>query len=250
MEPRGAAMADAQRVCLITGAGRATGLGFEVARQLAAAGRSVVLTARRPEAAAARAADLAAHGLEVLACPLDVDDASSIAQAAALVAERHGRLDVLINNAAATSVFGETAAGADLESARRTVETILFGTWRVSQTFLPLLMESANGVIVNVTSGAGSHADPVFGLSSGNAMPASYGVAKAAANALTALFAREAPGLRVNAVCPGFTDTFEGGAAMGARPVAESAKGVVWAAKLGPDGPTGGFFRDGRPLGW
>lgn len=62
--------------------------------------------------------------------------------------------------------------------------------------------------------------------------------------------ARDLPGLRVNAVCPGFTASFEGGAAMGARPAAESAEGVVWAALLPADGPTGGLFRDGQPLGW
>ncbi|MBY0420892.1 MAG: hypothetical protein K2Q06_01225, partial [Parvularculaceae bacterium] len=54
----------------------------------------------------------------------------------------------------------------------------------------------------------------------------------------------------VNAVCPGFTATFEGGAAMGARPVSEGAASIVWAALIPDDGPTGGLFRDGAPLGW
>jgi hypothetical protein len=54
----------------------------------------------------------------------------------------------------------------------------------------------------------------------------------------------------VNAVCPGLTATYPGAEAMGARPVADGAAGVVWAATLPDDGPTGGFFRDAQPLGW
>ena len=54
----------------------------------------------------------------------------------------------------------------------------------------------------------------------------------------------------VNAVDPDLTATYPGAEAMGARPVAESAKGVVWAATLPDDGPRGGFFRDGQPLPW
>lgn len=54
----------------------------------------------------------------------------------------------------------------------------------------------------------------------------------------------------MNAVCPGFTATFPGGAEMGARPVAEGARGIVWAALVPNDGPSGGFFRDGVPLPW
>lgn len=83
-------------------------------------------------------------------------------------------------------------------------------------------------------------------------MGTSYAVAKAALNALTVKFANEekAYGILVNAVCPGFTATFEGGEQMGARPVKDGAASVAWAALLPDDGPTGGFFRDGQPLPW
>lgn len=83
-------------------------------------------------------------------------------------------------------------------------------------------------------------------------MGTSYAVAKAALNALTVRLAIEEKPNRVlvNAVCPGFTATFEGGAQMGARPVADGAASVVWAALLEDNGPSGGFFRDGQPLAW
>jgi NAD(P)-dependent dehydrogenase (short-subunit alcohol dehydrogenase family) len=102
-----------------------------------------------------------------------------------------------------------------------------------------------------VSSGAGSHVDPRLGLAAGAAMT-SYAVSKAALNALTvklALDLRE-DGILVNAVCPGLTATLPGMDAMGARPVEEGAASVVWAATLPNSGPTGGFFRDGRTLGW
>jgi NAD(P)-dependent dehydrogenase (short-subunit alcohol dehydrogenase family) len=168
------------------------------------------------------------------------------------VERRWGRLDVLVNNAAGVSPYGEQATSADLAAAAAVMDATFFGAWRVCQVFWPLLLRSPAPRVVNVTSGAGSHADPVFGLTSGNAMGPAYATAKAALNALTAIQAREATGtpLIVNAVCPGFTATFPGGVSMGARPVADGAAGIVWAATLPADGPRGGFFRDGQPLGW
>jgi NAD(P)-dependent dehydrogenase (short-subunit alcohol dehydrogenase family) len=104
---------------------------------------------------------------------------------------------------------------------------------------------------VNVSSGAGSHADPQFGLTTA-AMGTSYPVTNAALNALTVKFASEEKPNRIliNAVCPGFTTTQEGMKEVGARPVTDGATSVVWAALLPDDGPTGGFFRDGKAVGW
>ena len=238
------------RVALITGAGRSTGIGFAAARQLAEKGFIVILSARRPADAEARAAELTASGVHVVPAALDVTDAKSIDNLARVIEEQFGKLDVLINNAAATAAYGERASTADLSVALQNLQTTLLGNWAVAQAFLPLLSKSAHPRLVNVSSGAGSHADPSFGLTTANAMGPSYAVAKAALNALTVRLAHENPAIRVNAVCPGFTATFEGGAAMGARPVAAGAASVVWAALIPDDGPTAGFFRDGRPLGW
>jgi NAD(P)-dependent dehydrogenase (short-subunit alcohol dehydrogenase family) len=225
------------RIALVTGAGRPTGIGAEVAKQLAAREFEVITTARK-----ASQADL----------ELDITSPESVAFAVEHVRARYGKLDVLVNNAAATSVYGEQPAVADLSRSRDVVDTTLFGTWRLTQAMLPLLRAGDHPRIVNVSSGAGSHGDEAFGLTTPNAMGPSYAIAKCALNALTVLFATElqVDGILVNAVCPGFTATFEGAEQMGARPVAEGAASVVWAAVLPDDGPSGGFFRDGKRLPW
>ena len=240
------------RVALVTGVGRAEGIGYEVCRQLATQQMIVLLTARRREEAQKLATALKQEGLDVRPQELDVNSEQSIQALAQQVQQEFGKLDILINNAAGLATFGEKAATADLTTAHSVLETTLFGTWRMCQIMLPLLRLSPHGRLVNVSSGAGSHGDTVFGMTTQNAMGTSYAVAKAAVNGLTAKLANEESQttVRINAVCPGFTATFEGGEAMGARPVTEGAASIVWAALLGNDGPTGGFFRDGKPLAW
>jgi NAD(P)-dependent dehydrogenase (short-subunit alcohol dehydrogenase family) len=241
-----------QPIALITGAGRAQGIGFEVAAQLASRKMKVILTARDGQAALQRAQELTTKGLDVVGMAMDVTNEAAVKKLAENIENTYGRLDVLINNAAGVSAYGEQAASADLQQAHAVLETTLFGAWRLTQTLLPMLRKSPHARIVNVSSGAGSHSDLSFGLNTANAMGTSYAVAKAALNALTVKIANEekANGILVNAVCPGFTATFEGGEQMGARPVRDGAASVIWAALLADDGPTGGFFRDGKTLGW
>jgi NAD(P)-dependent dehydrogenase (short-subunit alcohol dehydrogenase family) len=237
------------RTVLITGA--AKGLGREVARQLAAEGHHVLLAARRAADADAAAAELGER-VDALGVDLDVTDPDAVAAATATLSAAPGGLDVLVNNAAGYVDWTETASGADLDASRAVMEVNLYGSWRLTQALLPLLRRSPAPRIVNVSSGAGSHGDPAFGLTARGGAAASYGISKAALNALTSTLATElaATGVLVNAVCPGLTATYPGAEAMGARPVEESATGVVWAATLPADGPTGGFFRDREPLPW
>jgi NAD(P)-dependent dehydrogenase (short-subunit alcohol dehydrogenase family) len=229
------------RIALVTGGNR--GIGFEVCRQLASAGFIVLLTARDASKAKA-AADVLRSAGRVESLVMDVDDANSIANAAAEVANQYERLDVLINNAGINYDTWETVENADIDgTVMETITTNLLGPWRVCQAFLPLLRKSRAGRIVNVSSESGS-------LAHMGAGPPAYQVTKAALNALTRTLAGELRGSRilVNSVCPGWVATDMGGA--GGGPVKDGAAGIVWAATLPNGGPTGGFFRDGKPLPW
>jgi len=140
----------------------------------------------------------------------------------------------------------------DLNAAAKTVEVDLIGTWRMTVGALPLLERAPRPRVVNVGSGSGSRTDPRYGLAVSGGRHAGHALGKAAVHSLTAVLASglaDTP-VMVNAVCPGFTATVPGAREAGARSVAESAPGVVWAATLPDDGPRGGFFRDGEPLGW
>jgi len=214
---------------------------------------AVVLTARDPEKAKAAAEQLFAEGLDVIPKALDVSNDESVRGLAAQLEQEFGTLDMLVNNAAAYADWSEMASSADLELAQGVLETNLFGAWRSCQVFLPLIRRSGHGRIVNVSSGAGSHGEPWFGLTTNRGSAASYGISKAALNALTAKLAAEleGTGVLVNAVDPDLTATAPGMEKLGARPVAEEgAASVVWGAILPDSGPTGGFFRDGEPLPW
>ncbi|MFN8217797.1 MAG: SDR family NAD(P)-dependent oxidoreductase [Solirubrobacterales bacterium] len=239
------------QVVLITGS--AHGIGREAGRQLAEAGAEVYLSARDPLAARQAAAELRPGvAVNALDLGLDVADSDSVETYAAAFAERPGRLDVLVNNAAAYVDWTEMASAADLDAARGVLEVNLLGAWRTAQAFLPLLRASERPRIVNVASGAGSHGEASFGLAARGGAAASYGISKAALNALTSTLAAELSGtpVLVNSVCPGLTATWPGAEEMGARPLADGARSVVWAAQLAADGPRGGFFRDGKPLPW
>jgi NAD(P)-dependent dehydrogenase (short-subunit alcohol dehydrogenase family) len=233
-----AAPVPAAPIALVTGANR--GIGLEVVRQLAARGHIVILGSR--DAARGEEAAAALPG-EVLARRLDVTDPAQVAAVAREVDADLGHLDVLVNNAAILYDTWQRAATADLDTVRSALDTNLLGAWRAVEALLPALRRSPHPRIVNVSSEAGS----LQGMRGGT--PA-YRVSKAALNALTRVLAAElrADGILVNAVCPGWVATDMGGG--GGRPVEEGAAGVVWAATLPDDGPTGGFFRDGRPLPW
>lgn len=226
------------KVALITGGNR--GVGLETARQLAGLGFTVLIGVRDLAKGEAAARKL---GGTVEAIALDVAAPDAAALAAAEVERRFGRLDVLVNNAAIHYDPSALALRPDWTTIREAFETNVFGAWRVAVAFAPLLSASGHGRLVNVSSEGGSLA------SMGAGAPA-YSTSKATLNALTRILAAElrGSGVLVNSICPGWVATDMGGP--GGRPVAQGAAGIVWAATLPDDGPTGGFFRDGKRLPW
>jgi NAD(P)-dependent dehydrogenase (short-subunit alcohol dehydrogenase family) len=224
------------RVAVVTGAAR--GLGRETVRQLRAEGWTVVAACRD-----GADAERVARETGALPAALDVTDADAARALADRLGREPGRLDALVNNAG--TIFddeGASVLSVDPEVLLRSVDNNTLGALRVTQALAPLLLASGGGSVVNVSSGMGAVSDM------GGGYPG-YRLSKAALNALTRVLHAELSGrgVRVNAVCPGWVRTDMGGA-HAPRAVEEGARGIVWAATLGPGGPSGGFFRDGRPI--
>ena len=221
-------------VALVTGASR--GIGAEIARQLAGDhGFQVFAGARDP-------GDVEpGEGIEPI--QLDVTNQASVEAARERVQSDPGRLDALVNNA---GIYGEPVGVADydLDEAHEVIETNVFGPWRLIQAFLSLLRGSEHPRIVNMSSGAGQ-------LSDMNGGRAAYRVSKTGLNALTRVLAADerGSGILVNTMCPGWVRTDMGGSGA-PRSVAEGADTAVWLATVPDDGPSGGFFRNRKPIPW
>ncbi len=226
------------RVAIVTGANR--GIGYETCRQLAKKGVRVLLTSR--DAAKGRAASVQ---LGVDFHPLDVTDPTSVSQLVEFVDRQCGRLDILVNNA---GVFLDRAQPsilhASIDTLRHTLETNLYGALRLCQAFVPLMRRHNCGRILNVSSGMGQ-------LSDMQGQYPAYRLSKTALNAVTRILAAELADthITVNSVCPGWVRTDMGGESA-PRSVQEGADTIVWLATLPENCPTGGFFRDRKPIPW
>jgi NAD(P)-dependent dehydrogenase (short-subunit alcohol dehydrogenase family) len=234
------------RTALVSGANR--GIGFEIVRQLARLGILAVIGARDAREGLAAAETLKPEGIDIPVVALDVNEEGSAARAVGEVKRIYGRLDILVNNAAilidAPGGFKASLFDLTSDTLRRTMETNLLGPVRLIQAAAPLMREQAYGRIVNISSGAGQLSDM------GSGYPA-YRMSKTALNALTRIAASELGGgdIKVNAMCPGWVRTEMGGPDADRSPE-EGADTAVWLATLPDTGPTGGFFRDRKPIAW
>lgn len=215
---------------LVTGASR--GIGRELCRQLLDRGCAVIAGVRDPARAPA--------GTEAL--DLDVTDGDSVAAAAEAVRQRHGVLDVLVNNAGILSEDDQDLLQLPEDLLLETLDTNALGPLRMAQAFAPLLRKG--GRIVNVSSGGGQ-------LSSPSTWSPAYCLSKTLLNGLTVQLAEalKPRGIAVNAACPGWVRTDMGGAAA-PRNVAEGAAGLTWLCLDAPPEMTGRFVRDGREIAW
>ncbi|PVV10065.1 MAG: short-chain dehydrogenase [gamma proteobacterium symbiont of Ctena orbiculata] len=232
-------------VAIVTGANR--GLGLETSRQLAGLGYHVLLTSRNEVDGQAAQQLLLNEGLDVSYHPLDVRGEASIQALVQHFRQHHARLQVLVNNA---GIFPDPAPwesestifDCDIETILEGFETNTLGPLRLCQALIPLM--EGRGCVVNVSSGMGQ-------LSEMDGCCPSYRLSKTALNAVTRIFSQELKQTRIkiNSVCPGWVRTDMGGKEAD-LPVTEGAKGIVWAATLTEDGPSGGFFRFGEAIDW
>jgi len=225
-------VASERGVALVSGASR--GIGAEIARQLAADYGFLVFAGARDPGDVEEA-----EGIVPL--ELDVTKQDTVDAAQEQIGTDPGHLDALVNNA---GIYGDPigAADYDLDRAHEVLEVNTFGPWRLTEAFVPLLRRSDRPRIVNVSSGAGQ-------LSDMNGGRAAYRVSKAGLNALTRTLASDERWLKVNTMCPGWVRTDMGGSAA-PRSLEQGADTAVWLATLPDHGPTGGFFRDRKPIPW
>ncbi len=242
-----------KRVALVTGANQ--GVGFQVAKELVANGLTVLIGSRNLGNGEAAAKKI---GPNAIALQLDVTDRASIAAAADYIRNEFGHLDLLVNNAGISNTRKQQlglslqeyakvtqASNASLDEVRAVWDVNVFGTLAVYQAMLPLLRESSDARIVNVSSGVGS----LVGMSNpANPYHSNFGpvypASKAAQNAITLamMVELESTSIKVNLVSPAFTKTNLNGYE-GTESVEDGSREVVRVALLGPDGPTGTFTR-------
>jgi NAD(P)-dependent dehydrogenase (short-subunit alcohol dehydrogenase family) len=226
-------------VTLITGANK--GLGHETARQLIERGHTVYLGARNVERGEAAASELGGQFV-----PLDVTDDSSVETALGVIAENEGHLDVLVNNAGISTTADVTGP-----IALTVFDTNAIGLIRVTQAALPLLEQSENPVVVNVSSALGSFWAVTNPERRQFHFPSIvYGSSKAAVSMLTVQYAKTFPGIKFNAVEPGFTATDLTPFSGAGQPVEKGAEVIVRLATVGKDGPTGSFQESEGELAW
>ena len=242
-------MDQAKKVALITGANK--GIGFEVARQIAKAGWTVLAGARNEELGRQAADKLRAEGLDVQFVHVDLDAHETAAVAAKTIGDRFGRLDVLINNAGIVGAGDGPPSKVDLHALSTVMTTNYVGAVAVTQAMLPLLQKAGKAQVINVSSGLGC-----IGLQTDTSWAYApvkvlgYCASKAAMNMFTVQLAYEFRdgSIAVNSINPGYTATDLNGHS-GPQTIEEGAAEIVRVALL--DHPSSAqFLETGGTLAW
>jgi len=182
------------QIAVVTGGG--TGIGRATAVALAGRGCRVVVVGRRSGPLEETVADVTAAGGTATAATLDVTDADAVQRLVGEVTDRHGRLDLLVNNAG-VNVARRSMATLSVADWHAIVQVNLTGTFLMTHAALPAMRAQHSGTVVNISSMAGYRASPLTG-------PA-YNAAKAGVNSFTESInlAERANGIRACAICPG-----------------------------------------------
>ncbi|MBL7664400.1 MAG: SDR family NAD(P)-dependent oxidoreductase [Bacteriovoracaceae bacterium] len=226
---------------LVTGANR--GIGLATCKALLEKNFYVIMGVRDLEKGQKSLEQLGSKNIELV--KLDTSDIASCDKAVAEIFKRHERLDVLVNNAGVYLDEATTLKELEMKIFTDTMQTNLYGPLHLCQLILPKMEEYRYGRIVNISSQYGSlESMKERGVGS-------YKISKLALNGMTQILAKEVNPkyIKINSLCPGWVKTDMGGAGAGRSPET-AAKGVVWAAMLPEDGPSGGFFRDATAIDW
>lgn len=222
------------RTALVTGGNR--GIGFAIAKGLAAQGIQVLLGCRDLQAGQTQA-----DKIKAVALPLDLSDREILRKQGQDILADFPQIDILVNNAGILE--NGTLLTVSQAQLYQSMRIHFEAPYELMQMLVPQMKKRGYGRVVNISSGWGSFADGLNG-------PAAYSVSKAALNALTLSFSQAVPqSVKINAMCPGWVRTRMGGM-MATRSPAKGAKTALWLANLPDDGPTGGFFRDQQPIDW
>lgn len=229
------------KIAVVTGANK--GIGLEICRQLAQKGVKVILTARNEEMGKKAKEKLQNVGLDVLFYQMDVISEESVQQAADYVMTNFAKLDILVNNAGIGVDHDNTISHVNIDRIKEILETNTFGPLRVCRAFIPIILKSNHGRIVNISSGMGA-------LSNMGSGSTGYRISKVALNAVTRMLASELKdtNIFVNSMAPGWVRTDMGGPAA-TRSVEEGADTAVWLA-IADNVPTGRFFQDREEIKW
>lgn len=242
-------MQTAKKLALITGANK--GIGFEVSRQIAKAGWTVLAAARNEELGKTAAAKLQAEGLDVRFVHIDLNDHGTALVAAETIRNQFGKLDLLINNAAIADMSDGAPSKVKLDILETAMKTNYVGSVAVTQAMLPLLQHGEKVQIINVSSELGSvslHNDPNWKYAPVKFL--AYCASKAALNMFTVQLAYEFRdgNIAVNSVNPGYTAT-DLNQNSGTQTVEEGAAEIVRVALLDPP-VTGKFLETGGEIPW
>jgi NAD(P)-dependent dehydrogenase (short-subunit alcohol dehydrogenase family) len=242
-------MQKANKVAVITGANK--GIGFEVARQIAKAGWTVLASARNEERGWQAVARLQGEGLDVHFIHIDLDAPETAITAAETIRNQFSKLDLLINNAGLATQGDGPPSKVHLEAVKKMMQTNFVGTVAVTQAMLPLLLAAPKAQIINVSSELGCISQQTnTDWKYASVKVLGYCASKAALNMLTVQLAYEFRdgNIAVNSVNPGYTATDLNGNS-GPQTVEEGAAEIVRVALFDPP-VTGKFLETGGEIPW